>query len=129
MTTWVEYKKSNDIPEDITLNKRGVFILRTGFIHKAKLGKEISHAKLYFSRKNHAVALKFYSKDDDAYISFNECVAVHNAALSPCKYIAVARFFSFNFIDKSKYVGKYMANLENIPEIGEAWVIYLKEKD
>ncbi|HAT9591195.1 TPA: hypothetical protein JBD08_12460 [Legionella pneumophila subsp. pneumophila] len=105
----------------VTLSKRKSITLSAGFVHKAQ--HQISNSNyviLYFSKSKNAIVFDFTSdKNDSGSIKMSKGSNVNIAGRS---------FFNYYMIDADKAEGKYIAKLENIPNIGERWVVYLNDK-
>lgn len=102
----------------VNISEKKTIKLSSGFIHHAK--KQIAgmtHVILNFSRANNAIVFKFTEKNG---IPGETKISVRAGSI-----ISAKPFFNYYLIDTKKYAGKHIAVLEDIPGIGESWIVYL----
>jgi hypothetical protein len=102
----------------IHISKRKTFKLSSGFMHYAqKQAAGMTHVVLNYSQANNAIIFQFTTDNGNP-----------NALKISGKksyLISAMPFFNYHNIDAQKYAGRHEAILENIPFIGEAWVVFL----
>lgn len=103
----------------VTITAESAFCFNAGFIHQAKL-KEYSHVVLCYSARKHAVVFNFTNDSQTA----GALKLVQGTNIN----LGTRSFFNYYFLDPQKIEGRYIPRREKIPKIGEAWIIYLNEK-
>lgn len=102
----------------IHISERKTFKLSSGFIHHAqKQTAGMTHSVLNYSEANNAIIFQFTTETSNP-----------NALKISGKksfLISAMPFFNCYSIDAKKYAGRHEAVLEDIPILGEAWVIFL----
>lgn len=114
----VKYRKRDPI---VRINSRCFMNFNRSFIYKLKKQDAgMTHVIYHFSKLNNAIVFTF-TKD---------CFSPGAMKISGKKtlYSCAKSFLKYYSIDDPKFIGNYVAKLENIPNIGEAWVIFLNNK-
>ncbi|HZW61277.1 MAG TPA: hypothetical protein VFF04_03560 [Candidatus Babeliales bacterium] len=104
----------------ISITARKSLTFSTGFIRDAKdqiLSNQ--YVLLFFSKAKNAIVFEFTSNSSE------KGALKMSGTINPS--ISSRSFFNFYKLD-DKYVGKYIPKLEDIPQRGTRWVIYLDEK-
>ena len=105
----------------VTISARKSITLSSGFLHHAKNQVSgMSYAILSFSKSKKAIVFSFA---DNKNLAGSTKITLKGNAI-----IAARAFFNYYNIDSEKADGRYIAKLENIPNIGERWVVYLDQK-
>jgi len=106
----------------VTISKRKTITLSKGFCHYSKNKiLDMTHVILSFSKLKNAIVFNF--------IKNSETLGATKMTRKGNVSISASAFFNYYFMDISKISGKYIAKLENIPNNGEYWVIYLNKNN
>lgn len=106
----------------VKITDRGILLLNHSFMECAKKQlSDMKYAKYYFSKLNNSIVITF-NKDGSPKGSFK---ITRGKSFSS---ICATSFLKYYFKDRSEWIGHYEPKLENIPNIGESWVIYLNNK-
>jgi hypothetical protein len=105
----------------ITISRYKTFMFTVGFMKQYKEQiNDLSYIEFYYSASKNTILIKFKnrtdSKDDNTF-------KINNGTVS------ATSFFTSNNIELPKYSGRYVPKYENIPEIGNVFVIDLKAKE
>lgn len=117
----VEYRNRRHREPIVRITPRGFIVLNIGFIKESKKQTAgMTHVIYHFSKKNNAIVLTF-TKDS---------LSPGAMKISGKKtwHLCAKSFLNYYYINDPKFSGSYVAKLENIPNIGEAWVIFLNNK-
>jgi hypothetical protein len=117
---------SKSCTPSVSINTKKSIVLSSAFLHYAKtqmLG--MTHAILHFSRSNNAIIFTF-TKDDSTPGATKISRLIKLKPTCNAR-ISASAFFKHYSLDVSKYAGRYVAKLEDIPSLGESWVVYLDE--
>ena len=110
-------------PIYIKISKSKQMIFSSGFMQEQDNSEDMQYVKFYFSKLNNAIIFSFTN---------NELKEAYKLSRKPrgfCRVAAIGGFLNSFPIDLLKYVGKYIPQKENIPGIGEAWIIYLDKHE
>jgi len=109
----------------IRILKGGTFLFNVSLVQKAKLELH-THAALRYSKRNNAIVFEFLKKDTgQGTLKITQRTKEGKGNSS----ITSRSFFTINYLDLFDVKGKYAPVQENIPAIGNRWIIYLDEKD
>ena len=103
----------------IALNKSGLIRLSPGFRRDSDTIK-FNYVVLFYDSDNKAVAFKFTNASQEGALK----VTKDKSGAT----ISATSFMKANKLDQSKYLGRYIWKKQNIPDIGEVFIIELIEK-
>ena len=115
----------------VIITSRKQIVLSSGFLHHTGLfTSKMTHVILAFSKSKKAIALNFTNNDKS--IGALKITKIGSQASKKNNIIGTASisassFFNYHNINCSDYSAKYIAIKENITDIGDLWVIYLKK--
>lgn len=105
----------------ITITTFKTLNLSAGFVHDAKEQmQDKKYVELRYSKAKNAIVLNFV--DIASRTSFKLTKALHTSNFS----ISATSFFNHYNITEQ---GRFEAKLENIPKMGQTWVIYLNNPE
>jgi hypothetical protein len=104
----------------VTITKESAILFNAGLCHRALLNKQ-THVKIAYSAQNKAIAFKFTT---DA----NDKGALKLVQRGGSATVGTRSFFTYNQLDINGIAGHYEPVSEDIPQLGEAWVIRLDKK-
>jgi hypothetical protein len=123
MKQWSFEKFSGRIPRGDTkigINRSG--LIRLGVMFCKKTGvKKYTYCLQYFDKINNALALKFTNKKEDGIVTVT--TDGEAAALSS------KSFFKANNLDLDKISGRYEWTKENIPGVGDVFIVELSKNE
>lgn len=105
----------------ITVTSHNSFGMTTKFYQEAGL-TQFNYVTLFFSEPTKAVGFQFHSNENEPH-KFKLVKSVKYGAS-----VLATSFFKANNIDTRKYRGRYQWTKEVLPEVGEGYVIVLKER-
>lgn len=122
-----EEKGSRAHKSFITISERNSITLSSGFVRQAEQQiLNMTHVVLGFSEANNAIIFHFINDDNSPEaLKISPTPDVKKKGNST---IASKSFFSYFSIDAKKYAGKYEAFLEDVPNLGKTWVVFLKKR-
>jgi hypothetical protein len=103
----------------VTILEGAQILLNAGFVHTAKINDK-KYAIMGYSDANKAIIFKFLDKQ-----AKNTLKVVKRGGSAS---IGTRSFFNFYHLKPETIAGHYIPKHERIPQIGEVWVISLKEK-
>lgn len=123
----------------IKITPRKSITFSSGFIHHAKTQIfGMTYAVLCFSKTKNAIVFRFTENSD---LPGATKISINSGATKKAKEnnissdtakgnasIAARAFFNYYSIDEKKYAGKYEAVLEDVPNLGKSWVVYLGKR-
>lgn len=106
----------------VTISRVGSINLSAGFLHYAENQIDsCGYVELRYSKINNAILFKFTNvATDKITIKLTRPSAAKNGS------IAAKSFLSYYNITVT---GRFIAKLEEIPQLGKLWVIYLNEQE
>lgn len=108
--------------DKISITSSHTFNFPTKFFKDNKL-KDFKYVVIFFDKTRKAIGLQFTNDEEEKYKYI-----LQKSGRGYGGFISATSFFKVNNIDPKVYKGRYEWKKEKIPEIGELFVIELKER-